>query len=73
MKTYMTIRQTASETGLAAGTLRTRLKHNKLPGFYAGNRYYINVPLLMEMIDAECRLNAALDRAECEKDGDNAR
>lgn len=71
MKTYMTIRQTASETGLAAGTLRTRLKNNKLPGFYAGNRYYINVPLLMEMIDAECRLNAALDRAEDE--GDNAR
>ena len=68
MKTYMTIRQTASETGLAAGTLRTRLKYNKLPGFYAGNRYYINVPLLMEMLDAESRLNATLDRAEEECD-----
>lgn len=71
MKTYMTIRQTAIETGLAVGTLRTRLKRNKLPGFYAGNRYYINVPLLMEMIDAECRLNASLDLAE--EEGDNAR
>lgn len=71
MKTYMTIRQTASETGLAAGTLRARLKRNKLPGFYAGSRYYINVPLLMEMLDAESRLNASLDRAE--EEGNNAR
>lgn len=71
MKTYMTIRQTAHETGFYEGMLRTRLKHNKLTGFYAGNRYYINVPLLMEMLDAECRLNASLDRAEDE--GDNAR
>lgn len=71
MKTYMTIRQTARETGFYEGMLRTRLKHNKLPGFYAGNRYYINVPLLMEMLDAECRLNASLDRAEDEVD--NAR
>lgn len=71
MKTYMTIRQTAIETGLAAGMLRARLKHNKLPGFYAGSRYYINVPLLMEMLDAESRLNASLDRAA--EEGDNVR
>ena len=71
MKTYMTINQTVRETGFAVGMLRTRLKHNKLPGFYAGNRYYINVPLLMEMLDSECRLNASLDRAEDEVD--NAR
>ena len=73
MKTYMTIRQTASETGPAAGTLRARLKRNKLPGFYAGSRYYINVPLLMEMLDAESRLNASLDTAERERESDNAR
>ena len=71
MKTYMTIRQTAIETGIAVGTLRTRLKCNKLPGFYAGSRYYINVPLLMEMLDAESRLNASLDRAA--EEGDNVR
>ena len=71
MKTYMTIRETASETGLAEGTLRTLLKRNKLPGFYAGSRYYINVPLLMEMLDAESRLNASIDRAA--EEGDNVR
>jgi len=73
MKTYMTIRQTASETGLAAGTLRARLKRNKLPGFYAGSRYYVNVPMLMQMLDAESRLNASLDTAERERESDNAR
>lgn len=71
MKTYMTIRQTASETGLPEGMLRSRFKRNKLPGFYSESRYYINVPLLMEMLDAECRLNASLDRVE--EEGDNAR
>lgn len=71
MKTYMTIRQTARGTGLPEGMLRARLKRNKLPGFYAESRYYINVPLLMEMLDAESRLNASLDRAE--EDCDNAR
>lgn len=71
MKTYMTINQTVRETGFSEGMLRTRLKHNKLPGFYAGSRYYINVPLLMEMLDAESRLNASLDRAA--EEGDNVR
>lgn len=71
MKTYMTINQTVRETGFSEGMLRTRLKHNKLPGFYAGSRYYVNVPMLMQMLDAESRLNAPLDRAE--EEGDNAR
>ena len=73
MKTYMTISQTARETGLSEGALRARLKRNKLPGLYAGSRYYINVPLLMEMLDAESRLNASLDTAERERESDNAR
>lgn len=71
MKTYMTIRQTAHETGLPAGMLRARLKRNKLPGFYAATRYYVNVPMLMQMLDEESRLNASLGRAE--EEGDNAR
>lgn len=71
MKTYMTIRQTAHGIGLPEWAIRARLKRNKLPGFYAGSHYYINVPLLMEMLDAESRLDASLDRAE--EEGDNAR
>ena len=71
MNNFQTIRQTAHEMGLPEGTLRARLKRNKLPGFYAGSRYYINVPLFMEMLDAESRLNASLDRVE--EDCDNAR
>ena len=64
MNNFQTIRQTAHETGLPEGMLRARLKRRKLPGFYAESRYYINVPLLMKMIDAECRWNASIDLEE---------
>ena len=60
MNNFQTIRQTAHETGLPEGMLRARLKRSKLPGFYAESRYYINVPLLMEMLDAESRASVAL-------------
>nr|DAR40839.1 MAG TPA: Regulatory protein [Caudoviricetes sp.] len=71
MKTYMTINQTVSETGFSEDMLRTRLKRNKLPGFYSATRYYVNVPMLMQMLDEESRLNASIGRAE--EEGDNAR
>lgn len=71
MKTYMTINQTVSETGFSEGMLRAWLKRGKLPGFYAATRYYVNVPMLMQMLDDESRLNASLGRAE--EEGDNAR
>ncbi|MCI7811382.1 MAG: hypothetical protein MR552_05535 [Clostridiales bacterium] len=64
MNNFQTIRQTAHETGLPEGMLRARLKRSKLPGFYAESRYYINVPLLMEMLDAESRASVAMDGGE---------
>ena len=64
MNNFQTIRQTAHETGLPEGMLRARLKRSKLPGCYAESRYYINVPLLMEMLDAESRASVAMDGGE---------
>ena len=64
MNNFQTIRQTAHETGLPEGMLRARLKRSKLPGFYAESRYYINVPLLMAMLDAESRASVAMDGGE---------
>lgn len=64
MNNFQTIRQTAHETGLPEGMLRARLKRSKLPGFYAESRYYINVPLLMEMLYAESRASVAMDGGE---------
>ena len=61
MNTFQTIRQTARGTGLPEFMLRTRLKQNRLPGFYAESRYYINVPLLLEMLDSESRASVAAD------------
>lgn len=64
MDKYQTIRQAARATGIPEFLMRTRLKQKKLPGFYVGSRYYINVPLLMEMLDAESRASVATDGKE---------
>lgn len=52
---YQTIRQTARNTGLPEFMLRSRLKQGKLPGYYSYSRYYVNVPMLLEMIESESR------------------
>lgn len=64
MNEYQTIRQAARATGIPEFLMRTWLKQKKLPGFYAESRYYINVPLLMEMLDAESRASVATDGGE---------
>ena len=55
MTQFQTIRQAAKSTGLPEYFLRMRCKQNRLPGFYASSRFYVNVPLLLEQIDTESR------------------
>ena len=55
---FLTINQTAREVGLPHTCLRSMLAVGQLPGFYAGTRYYVNVDVLREKLDAECRDNA---------------
>lgn len=52
---FLTINQTAAEIGLPHSRLRAMLSAHSLPGFYAGNRYYVNVDLLREMLEEECK------------------
>lgn len=40
--------------------LRTMIKNGECPGFYSGSRFVINIPMLKEKIDAECRANAGM-------------
>lgn len=54
MKNYMTIREAAAYIGLAEYMLRARLASRQLPGFYAGKRFYVNIPMLMDMLQKEC-------------------
>lgn len=53
--TIFTIRGESRETNLPEHFLRSLLRQNRLPGFYAGTRYYVNHDLLMEQLDAMSR------------------
>ena len=55
-----TIRQTARAGILPEHALRQRLKTRNLPGVYAGSKFLVNVDLLMEQLDAECRANGGM-------------
>lgn len=50
---YMVISATAAYTGIPESALRTRLAYRRLPGFYSGHRFYVDVPKLVDMIEKE--------------------
>lgn len=54
-----TVRQTAALGVLPEFRLRQMQKEGRLPGFYSGTRFYINVDMLMEQLQTECAANAA--------------
>lgn len=53
MSEFMTTRQTAKSQNLPEHFIRSLIKARKCPGFYQGTRFYINVPMLMEMLHSE--------------------
>ena len=55
MPEMKTIRQVAAMGILSEYYLRIRQKQGKLPGFYAGNRFLVDVEALSEMLRAESR------------------
>lgn len=56
---FKTIRPAAEEVNLPHTCLRKMLANNSLPGFQSGNRYYVNMDLLIAKLDAESRANDA--------------
>lgn len=52
---FLTIRQTAEAKILSEHHLRTMVKQGRLPGIRAGNRFLVNVPLLIEQLDQESK------------------
>lgn len=49
----LTIRQTAATGILSEHHLRLLEKQGRLPGVRSGNRFLVNVPLLIEQLDRE--------------------
>ena len=48
---YMSIRETAKKTGLAESFIRAAVKENKVPGFYSGKKFLVNVPRFLATLE----------------------
>lgn len=48
---YMSIRQTAKQTGLAESFIRAAVKKKQVPGFYSGNKFLVNVPRFLAALE----------------------
>lgn len=51
MKNFQTIRQTAVTTSIPEHRIRQWVKQGRTPGFHAGSRFYVNVPLFLAKIN----------------------
>lgn len=60
LSNYLTIRQTARMGIISEFQLRSMLKEGKLPGFYSGNTYKVNVPMLIDKLDAMSAVNGGM-------------
>lgn len=50
---FLTIRETAATGILSEYHLRLMAKRNELPGIYAGTRFKVNYPLLVEKLNRD--------------------
>lgn len=50
---FMTIRETAATGILSEHHLRLMVKRHELPGIYAGTRFKVNYPLLVEKLNRD--------------------
>lgn len=49
---YHSIRETARLTGLSEYFIRQKHKEGAVPGIYSGNKFLVNVPSLLESLNA---------------------
>lgn len=52
---FLTVRQTAALGILSEYRLRCMIAEGTCPGVYSGNRFLVNVPMLIEQLDAMSR------------------
>lgn len=57
---YLTIRQTAAKGIISEFQLRSMLKAGELPGFYVGSHFRVNVPMLIDKLDAMSAVNGGM-------------
>ena len=54
---FLTIAQEAALHIVPEFRIRQMLKQGRLPGYRAGNRYYVNHDMLIAQLEAECLQN----------------
>ena len=57
---YLTIRQTAALGIITEFQLSRMAKAGELPGFYSGRTYKVNIPMLIEKLDAMSAVNGGM-------------
>ena len=57
---YQSIEKAARTTGLAVSYLRAGVKKNEIPGFYSGKKFLVNVPLLLAVLEEQCKQNGGV-------------
>lgn len=57
---YLTIRQTAERGIITEFQLGKMLRSGELPGFYSGKTYKVNVPMLIDKLDAMSAVNGGM-------------
>ncbi len=55
-KPFLSIKDTATETGLSQFYLRNGCKAGTIPHIRSGSTYLINLPLVMEKLNEESRM-----------------
>ena len=53
MKSYMSIREAARETGLSEHYIREGVREGRLPFLYSGRKALVNVPLMLRKLEAK--------------------
>ena len=61
---FLTIPQEAALHIVPEFRLRQMLKQGRLPGYYAGNRFYVHHDRLVAQLEAECMQNAHSSNTE---------
>ena len=54
---YQSIREAARHTGIAESFLRSAVKDKKIPGFYSGKKFLVNVPRLLAVLEEQSNQN----------------
>ena len=59
---FLSQKRAAQTTGISETFLRRLVKQGKIPGFYTGNRFMVNVPMLIELLNSPEGLASLSDK-----------